>query len=230
MDFKKCNGCFEVKPVSEFGKESRAKNGYKPRCKKCCNADYNSRYPKFKENKLAVCKVRYQNKKEEITKVVNAYYEKNKVKILAYNKEYRLLNTESRNKSQRKYHDENKLTNLRYRTTRAYRKLLYRLKVNKYGKTTSEMLGYTYSDLIIKLGREPNIDEAVDHKIPVSWFLDIAEVRLINHLDNLQILTKTENGKKLNSFCHPVNAQYFELIKDKIKPKYLTKIKSNGTN
>jgi hypothetical protein len=66
---KKCNKCKEVKPVSEFGKEARAKNGYKPRCKKCTNAYYNSMYPKLRDNKLSQLK-EYHHTKAGLIKVI----------------------------------------------------------------------------------------------------------------------------------------------------------------
>ena len=49
---KKCNGCKKTKNVDCFGKEKRAKNGYKPRCKDCLNDYYKSKYKDFKENKI----------------------------------------------------------------------------------------------------------------------------------------------------------------------------------
>lgn len=228
MEFKKCNGCLEVKPVSEFGKESRAKNGYKPRCKKCYNADYKHLYPNFKSKKAETSKIRYAVNKEEKKQYAKNYYYANRDAKLAYRKKYASENKDKIYKDQKKYHERNKLTNLFYRTSRSYRKLLYRLKFNKTGLKTADILGYSYNDLISKLGREPNKDEDIDHKIPVSWFIDVAEVKLINHLDNLQILTSDDNNKKLNSFSHPICKHYYDIIIHKIKPKYSSKITYYG--
>jgi hypothetical protein len=59
---KKCNKCNEIKDVIHFGKESRAKNGYKPRCKKCTNEYYNLRYEFIRENKLKQLKEYHHTK------------------------------------------------------------------------------------------------------------------------------------------------------------------------
>ena len=46
----------------------------------------------------------------------------------------------------------------------------------------------------------------------------------INHLDNLQILSSHDNNLKNNKFAHKISIEYFELIKNIIKPKYINKI------
>lgn len=122
-----------------------------------------------------------------------------------------------------------KYTELEIRLLKNYRRLIYRLKIVKNGRRTSELLGYTYLELIFHLGKIPDTHEAIDHKIPITWFLDFNECQLINHLQNLQILTKTENSKKKNIYSHPVSFEYFEMVKDKLKPQYKNKISHYGT-
>ena len=103
------------------------------------------------------------------------------------------------------------------------RKLVYRTLLNK-SKNTVELLGYDANDLLQKLGRFPNQTEAIDHKIPVSWFVTYSDIKLINHLDNLQILSSHDNSVKNNKFAHKISIEYFKLIKNIIKPKYINKI------
>ena len=103
------------------------------------------------------------------------------------------------------------------------RSLVYRILINKT-KTTFEILGYDKNDLLKSLGRYPNQEESIDHKVPVSWFVEYTDIKLINHLENLQILSTKDNLIKSNTFAHKISKNYYELIKNKIKPKYLNKI------
>lgn len=119
------------------------------------------------------------------------------------------------------------LTPLELRAIKMYRKLIYRLKTTKVN-TTEIMLGYSYNTLIECLGKVPDLNENIDHKIPITWFIDIADCKLINNLNNLQILTKSENSKKNNFYSHPVSFEYFEMVKDKLKPQYKNKISHYG--
>lgn len=254
MDIKKCNGCGIVKPVSEFGKEKRAKNGYKPRCRLCYNAEYNARYPSFKEKKLATCKVRYSAKKAEITQKVKNYYyanrvialerrknysERNPEKVAAANKAWREINKEGLKVKRANYVANNKETvaktkrdyvNKRLRTDPEYRlknnmRLLLRGFVKNRHIRTSKKLGYSHIELLTALGKYPEYGEQIDHKVPVSWFSDMSIPHIINDLRNLQILSADENQKKNNKDCHPVDIEYFELITPYIKLKYINKLK-----
>lgn len=120
-----------------------------------------------------------------------------------------------------------KLTNTELRAIKMYRKLIYRLRISKTN-TTEIMLGYSYKQLIAALGKVPELNENIDHKIPITWFINITDCKLINDLQNLQILTKTENSKKNNFYSHPVSFEYFEMVKDKLKPQYINKITHYG--
>jgi len=180
---KKCSGCKAWKPISEFGKEKRAINGLKPRCKACCNAYDKLFYPNIRDKKLLRDNAKYVKR----------------IRV-------------------KKYTDDE------LRTIKICRKWLHRLRINKNGRLTEQMLGYTYKDLINSLGRCPNENEHIDHKVPITWFKDYSNYRLINDLRNLHILTRFENLSKNNKYAHPISFEYFELIKDEIKIDHLNKI------
>jgi len=225
MENKKCNGCGLVKPVSEFGKEARAKNGYKPRCKECYNAYYNLKYPSFKEKKIEAANRRYTNKRDELLLKSKDYSRRPDVKIkkFAYGKKYREENLQY---LKAKANEREKFlvkTNLEYRLIKNHRKLIYNLKIAKTGRT-KEMLGYGKDELIFALGRLPELNESIDHKIPVTWFIKDTPIKIINSLLNLQILTRSENSKKGNSFCHPVSKEFLQQCLPFIKPIFKTKI------
>ncbi len=209
---KKCNKCLLLLPLDRFGKESRAKNGYKPRCKKCINEYYNSLYKKselIKRNKSNTAKKYYEENKEEIIKKRSLYYLGNKNKIIERHKKYLRI---------RKQNDP------KIRTLSSFRTLVKRMIKNSASKTF-DYLGYSFLDLIKTLGRIPNREENIDHKIPISWFIEGTEMKIIFHLENLQILSAMENRVKGNRYSHEISKLYYDLIIDKIKPNYKQKIK-----
>lgn len=224
MENKKCNKCLVIKPVSAFGKESRAKNGYKPRCKSCNNKDlyeWRSKNPSYMSDQM---KVYYQKNKEAVKGRVKNYYRKNVEKKRLYNKKYREDNLDKINKNTLKYVKDKIKNDPDFNLTRLHRKLIYRLKIEKLGRS-SEVLGYTKDELKDYLGRYPGKNECIDHKVPVSWFKDKSDVKIINSLSNLQILSRSENLKKGNLFSHEVSLDYYNLIINKIKEKYKQKLK-----
>jgi hypothetical protein len=208
MNTKKCNKCQEVKPVSDFGKESRAKNGYKPRCKKCTNEYHKKMYPNFKTNKLNRQKIYYEENKDQIIERVKTYYHKNRKKIVERNKLYIRA---------RKIKDPYLITLSSFRT------LVKKLLKNPHYKTF-DYLGYTFCDLLKTLGRLPERTENIDHKVPISWFEDKTELKIIFSLENLQILDALENRKKGARYAHKISKNYYDQIKHFIKPKHLQKI------
>jgi hypothetical protein len=212
MDNKKCNGCGIVKPVSEFGKEKRAKNGYKPRCKKCYNEYYNSLYTSFKERKTETSKKRYAKNKEKILAERKVYYSNNKKKIIDQHC---------------KYVREQKIKYPYLVSLSNFRGLVKKLLNNPEWRTF-DYLGYSFSDLLIALGKVPEKNEHIDHKVPISWFVPETELKIIFDLRNLQILKKFDNESKGNKFCHEIPLSYYTEIIDFIKPKYIEKLKYYG--
>jgi hypothetical protein len=71
---KRCTRCGKVKPITEFWKESKAKDGHKWRCSECCK-EINKYYY-------------YLNQKSRVSST-KRWVEKNREKSLIYNREYR---------------------------------------------------------------------------------------------------------------------------------------------
>jgi len=205
---KKCNKCKEVKPVSEFMKEARAKNGYKPRCKVCINEYDRLFYQKRKDKKIAQTKI---------------YYEANRGTISERNRLYKKANRPLFNKRGIEYVKKRKEVDPYFKYM-----LLLRAKVSSAlrsnSKATKALVGFTKDELICYLGKKPTGNETLDHKIPISWFKQYADIKIMFDLRNTQILTREENTKKLNRYADVVPKDYFDIAILHIKDEYKNKI------
>jgi hypothetical protein len=86
---KKCKKCNAVKDVSEFGKHSYSKDGFRYQCKVC-----------LKQYRIS--------NKEKISKIKKKFREANKDSIIDYAKNYRESNREVLNENQRAYYKTNR--------------------------------------------------------------------------------------------------------------------------
>lgn len=89
--------------------------------------------------------------------------------------------------------------------------------------TTKVLLGYSLKDFTDKF---PNIPKNyhIDHKIPISWFIQETPPNIINALDNLQLLQSTINIKKRNFYSDKISKEFYEKIIGFIKDKYKNNI------
>jgi hypothetical protein len=173
METKVCSKCKKEKPIGEFGKNSKSKDGLLGYCKSCRNEIENSDAYKEKKkswyirNKIKVLayeksyrekkeftydkkkrKLQYIRNKDKETEQKKKWYKNNVLKIKEYNKEYR-----------KKYKiDKNKM-NLK-RKERMKNDPLYKLKHNIRGmigtafkksgcrknKRTQEILGCSFEE------------------------------------------------------------------------------------
>lgn len=78
---KTCSKCGETKPITEFVKDNRRKDGYATICKECRRKKDRERYQKLKEDPEFMEKHREHGRK---------YKERHKDKVDAYNAEYRM--------------------------------------------------------------------------------------------------------------------------------------------
>jgi hypothetical protein len=228
MENKKCNGCKNILPVSNFGKEKRAKNGYKPRCKECLNKYGKDFYLNNKDKFKDYGKKYYLKNKDSIIKKVSEYAKNSLIKK-EYNKNYYIKNKSKVNSQNNERIKRRLKDDLEFRFVRNVRKLIYRLKIEK-NAATEKMLGYSYNDLINHLKKVPNKTENIDHIVPVSWFIEGTPVNIINALDNLQILDKTKNLSKSNFYSDEIKYTFFKKIEPYLKKTNLTKIKIKYEN
>ena len=223
---KKCNKCKEVKDITFFGKESRSCDGYKSRCKKCCNEQYKINYPKYREAKLKQLKVYYSNNTDSIKLKSNEAYKKQDPEYRkVVKRKWREKNRQRLREKHNNYIQQRIKDDPVFKTDRKMRSLIYRLIKDKTERTAL-LLGYTSLDLINLLGSEISVKH-IDHKVPLSWFIPGTDVKIVNSLNNLQLLSQSDNVKKHNCFAHPITDDYYLLIKKHIKPEYLNLLKIN---
>ena len=224
MNKKRCNKCGEIKPVSEFGKESRAKNGYKCRCKTCTNSQYNKDYHKYRKKKLATAKLYYLKNYDDIKEKSKEYFKKQdrEQRIITKTKWRENNRLKIRTKHNRYMKERIKIDPV-FKANRIMRTMVNRLIKDKTEKT-SKLLGYSAIDLINSLGSDISIMH-IDHKVPVSWFIPGTDIKIINSLENLHLLTESENVKKHNCFAHSISKDYSLTIMPYIKTEYINLIK-----
>lgn len=96
MDTKRCVGCGETKPVSEFHKQAKQTDGYRPRCKVCRKVESVVWY----RDNSAVIKKRTQRWQQEHSEQYRAYlkewYANNKDRKQALDRRYNAEHREER--------------------------------------------------------------------------------------------------------------------------------------
>ena len=78
---KTCNKCGETKPLDEFVKDNRRKDGHRPLCKECKRKEDRERYQLLKKDEAFMERKRAHSRK---------YKETHKEEIEKYNAEYRM--------------------------------------------------------------------------------------------------------------------------------------------
>lgn len=197
---KDCTNCKLTKPLSEFGKRKASTDGLDLYCCECRKLYYKSKNYNRKDYQKSYKRIITEERKK-------------------YLKEYNL-------KNQHKYYTPKIKNNVSIVEIKRINKLVHRTlcyKNEQKLKLSKDYLGWTKFCFINKFGQIPK-DYHIDHKIPVSWFIKDTPVSIINSLDNLQLLSKYENLKKNNKFCHPVSVEFFNLCKSYIHVQFINNL------
>ena len=101
---KRCSKCGLVKPVEEFSRCKKNKDGRQYRCKACKNAHYAENREECKEQSRKYC----EDNREKIKERNRKWRAANPDKIAALGREYREANREKIAEYQRKYHADNR--------------------------------------------------------------------------------------------------------------------------
>ena len=226
------------------------KYGVQSFCKECAKEDYNKRYAanqlaiserrkkQYKENPEQVqarrdyAKEYYKQNKEKMAASQKKWCENNPDKAAMasarQNKEWRKENNAHYKEVISKWQKHKVLTDVDYKTKVNLRSMLYRTLFGRQKKeTTFKLLGYTADDFKERFKVELDyfncnkIKYDIDHKIPITYFITEVPPNIINHLDNLQPVTREFNRLKLNYFACPVKQEYFLMAIEYVKPEFI---------
>ena len=216
---KKCRTCNLQKPLTEFNKKKRNKDGFDNQCR-LCEKEYFKKYNK--SNKESLDKKRkeyYQVNKEKIIirlskdykknihikkKYNTEYYNKNKNKILEQQKIYGQLNKQKI----KKYKELNKKRINENCRNRFKNDNLYKLKKNLRNRTcmsfkakgykknskTQEMLGVDWE--VCKAHIERQFTKGMSWDNSAEW-----------HIDHIIPLASANTEEELKKLCHYSNLQ-----------------------
>jgi hypothetical protein len=239
---KKAVACGLQKPKDDFYKGSSL-------CKVCHKQLYKELYNLNKEYRLRISKENYKKNKEyyktkgeeyretnkeyfveyrkknkeSINQKIRDYYYNNVSKVTEKNKKWRENNPEKHREYNRISAKKSRQINpQKHRWRGILKETLKKLNMDK-SNTTISLLGYSPEDLHLYLKTMSLnwYDYEIDHKIPLSWFVDETPVNLVNDFRNLQLLDKSTNSSKRNFYMNEVDEKYFDEIKQYIKKEYL---------
>ena len=203
MSTKICRCCKKEKPIEEFVKDNRSKDGYSTQCKECKKIESNERYNRLKNDPEFRKKHNESNRKSKL---------KNKEHIDEYNAEYRMRPEVI--ERMRNYHQErNKKSDLITR----YRDIVHRCQARAREKGIPCTIKWTdiqaiYIDTCPLLEIPINWDRtsgrdngtpSIDRVIPEKGYVP-GNIRIISNLANMmkssaskeQLYTFAKNIKK----------------------------------
>jgi hypothetical protein len=234
MESKICIWCKESKPLDSFGTNKVYKDGKQAKCK-ICLSKYEKKIRltdefrirrrktrnKLKENETS--NKRYKVSKENQSDDYLKMLENSKIRSRKYREQIKQNNEKkeiiSANKN--RWEKEKMKNDIFYNTYRNFRSNFSKRYINKLGKKTFDVLDYTFEDFVNQIGlKKKNFH--LDHKIPVTWFKEFIPNQVYD-LRNLHWIPDKENLQKANSWAHPVDIVYFNLIERNIKEEYLNR-------
>lgn len=207
---KRCSKCQQIKPYTDFQRDSSKKDGYRYRCKICENTSEkreksrkasltyyhknSHKYAQYREDNREICRERvaksYRKNREARLAYSQRYYEENKEILQMMHNEYDRLNPKVRQDAIKRWRQKNPG---------------YLNSIVAKRRATRKQATPKWADLIKirqfyieakRLSDETGILHAVDHIIPLQHPL----VCGLHVETNLQILTFSDNCKKSNSF------------------------------
>jgi hypothetical protein len=197
---KICSKCGIEKPLSDFNKRKRNKDGLNSYCRECVSLE-NKSYRKNNQEKIKIKKKEwYQENRETAIQKVKDRVAKNKESISEYKKEWyqknkKLIIKKGLKRKHERYHNDI-LYKIKDRTRNIVYKSLKR-KGHKKNSRTFEILGCDYETL--KEHIESQFDDNmnwdnygtywdIDHIIPLKSGETEEDIIKLNHYTNLQPL------------------------------------------
>ena len=111
VDSKRCSKCGEVKPLSEFCKSSRAKDGLSGRCRGC-----SSEYARMDHiNNPEKRGEYYAKNSKHILEKSREYYANNREQVIESGRKYRADNAEKIKETKRRHYSQHRFTTWRHK-------------------------------------------------------------------------------------------------------------------
>ena len=206
---KTCNKCGEVKPISEFVKCKKSKNGVRGECSKCANERNLKKYHDNKEQINENRRNNYTGPTEE-SRVRQRQWEKNNPdKIKIYSKRKYVKHKDKFIKNSMKWNYNKLETDTLFKLKSLLRSRIYNfLKSKGFSKnsSTEQIIGcskeYLKEYLENKFTDGMSWDNQgkwhIDHIIPLSSANNEEEIYKLFHYTNLQPLWAKDNFVKSN--------------------------------
>ncbi|AXH72170.1 MAG: HNH endonuclease [Siphoviridae sp. ctdc_1] len=105
---KRCKCCDNERPISDFYRDVKKKDGLDIYCKECTRQRVNSWREKNRDRYLQNCKNYYSENREEISLKSAVYRSENKEQIRRSDEKYRSQNRDKKNAQQKFYRSQNK--------------------------------------------------------------------------------------------------------------------------
>lgn len=201
---KRCTACLIEKPLADFPKCSRNKDGYNSRCKDCINSANKHWRLSAVDAYRAMRKRSYQRNRETNLARSRVYAQEHREEKAIYDKQYRKENSKKRRAQIKEW----ELHSREHRTRQRLRRLFNHFMHGECIKSGESLVGCTfefYKSYIEGLFKEgmtwDNHGEKgwhIDHIIPLAAF-DLSkdeDIKRCFHYSNTQPLWCNENLKK----------------------------------
>lgn len=229
---KECKRCGEKKDLTEFNKDSR---GYYHSYCAPCSKEYHREYREKNREKIlerdrkrrramgipeGIGKaVKHEHlvglSKKEYMREYNKL-ESRKKQMKEAQKRYMEKNRDEINQRRLKKHHERYLNDPEY-------KWGYQVMFHLRGVEKREEFKKQWDD-IKDLYEFYDVDYDIDHKVPKTWFKKSTPKKVVNHLENLQVIDRIYNKSKSNRWNDPISVEYKELIQNYLKKEYVNRL------
>jgi hypothetical protein len=205
---KICNKCGENKDEhSQFYKDFRKINTYKPMCKLCYNLIIKEYRRVHSESVKSRRQLYYINNQEKLSVYRKIRYQRNKSQELLNSKKWMEKNKDKFKIYQRKYMKQRRKTDISFRIQSNLRTRIWNaLKYNRKSNSTTNLLGCSIENFRLHIQSKfqdgmtwENYGEwHIDHILPCASFdlSDFEQQKVCFHHTNLQPLWAEENIKK----------------------------------
>lgn len=192
---KVCSKCKELKMLSDFFKDNKAKDGHRSACKVCLNTQAREWQSRNRIKTREYSKRCYQKNKhkhrERDNRASREWRSRNKEKVSEWGRKWRQNNPEKCKAYQISYRKANRAA---YNNAEAKR----RAKKLKATPNWLTPLDHEYMLELYKVARELTEQTGIQHEVDHIHPLQGKEVCGLHCPDNLQVIPKIENRKKSN--------------------------------